>query len=272
VIFENTHDPIIEESVFMIVQNLRKSKRRPTKMGDTDMFSGLMYCADCGRRMYHCRMQYFEKRQEYFACSGYRKKLGCDSPHTIRNVILEEIILQNLREAISYVSQYEKDFIREASDNSILEQDRKLATKKSSLAKAEKRVAELDEIIKRLYEDNITGKLSDERFVKLSRDFEHEQDEQKATIDEIRRELKEQELNRTNVKSFIAATKKYTDLKKLDATVLREFADRIIVSAADKHSRTREIEIVYNFIGAFNFTAATEQVKTPVIQAKNGIA
>ena len=257
-VFENTHEAIIEESIFLIVQNLRKSRRRPTKMGDTDMFSGLMYCADCNSIMYHCRTHKFEKRQEYFACSGYRKKRGCDSPHTIRNVVLEKIVLQNLREAIAYVSQYEAEFIREASDNSMREQDHELATKKDALTKAEKRIAELDVIIKRLYEDNVTGKLTDERFIKLSRDYEREQDEQKAMIDTTRRELKEQERSRTNVKSFIAATKKYTDLQELDATVLREFIDKIYVSAVDRKAKTREIKIVYNFIGAFDFNSAME--------------
>ena len=271
-VFENTHEAIIEESIFLIVQNLRKSKRRPTKFGDTDMFAGLLYCADCGGIMYHCRTQNFEKRQEYFACSTYRNKRGCDSPHTIRNVILEEIVLQNLREAIAYVSQYEKDFIREASDISVREQDRELAAKRDGLAKAEKRVSELDLIIKRLYEDNISGKLTDERFIKLSRDYEREQEEQQTKIKAISQELKEREKSRTNVKSFIAATKKYTDLKELDATVLREFIDRINVSAVDKKSKTRDLEIVYNFIGAFDFTNTIEQAKSPAKQGKDGIA
>ena len=213
--------------------------------------------------MYHCRTHHFEKRQEYFACSTYRKNKGCDSPHTIRNVVLEEIVLQNLREAIAYVSRYEKDFIREASDNSLKEQDQELAAKKDKLAKAERRFTELDLIIKRLYEDNVTGKLTDERFIKLSRDYEREQAEQKTVIKAIGRELKERERSRTNVKSFITATKKYTDLKELDATVLREFIDRINVSAVDKTSKTRNIEIVYNFIGAFDFTTAKEQTQNP---------
>ena len=190
----------------------------------------------------------------------------------IRNVVLEEVVLQNLREAIAYVSQYEQDFIREASDISVREQDRELAAKKDKLAKAEKRVTELDLIIKRLYEDNINGKLTDERFIKLSRDYEREQDEQKTVIVETSRELKERERSRTNVKSFITATKKYTDLKVLDATVLREFIDRINVSAVDRKSKTRDIEIVYNFIGAFDFSSATEQTKNHAEQAKNGIA
>ena len=131
------------------------------------------------------------------------------------------------------------------------------------IAKAESRVTELDLIIKRLYEDNVTGKLTDERFIKLSRDYEREQAEQTTMIKVINRELKEREQSRISVKSFIAATKKYTDLKELDATVLREFIDRINVSAVDKKSKTRAIEIVYNFIGAFDFSTAKEQTQNP---------
>ena len=232
-------------------------------MGEPDMFSGLMYCMDCGGILHHSRTNKYKKRQEYFVCSKYRHKRGCDSPHSIRNVVLEEIILQNLREAIAYVSQYERDFIREASDVSIMNKEREFATKKDVLTKAENRVAELDSIIKRLYEDNLTGKLTDERFVKLSRDYEREQDEQKTMIKATRRELKEREHSRSNIANFIAATKKYTDLKELDATVLRAFIDKIYVSAYDKNTQTRELKIVYNFIGAFDFMAATEQAKTP---------
>ena len=176
-------------------------------------------------------------------------------------MVLEEIVFQNLREAIAYVSQREKDFIREASDISMRELDCELSAKKETVAKAEKRVDELDLIIKRLYEDNVTGKLTDERFIKLSRDYEREQGEQKAIIEAMNRELKERERNRVNGKSFITATKKYTDLQDLNATVLRDFIDRIIVSAVDKKTKTREIEIVYNFIGAFDFTTATAQTQ-----------
>jgi DNA invertase Pin-like site-specific DNA recombinase len=271
-IFENTQEAIIEESVFLIVQNLRQYRKRPTKMGDMGMFSGLLYCADCGGKMYQCRANHFKREQEYFICSTYRKDRADCTTHTIRNVVLEEIVLRNLREAIAYVSEREDDFIREAADNTMREQDRELARKKDALTKSEQRIAELDSIIKRLYEDNVTGKLTDERFVKLSREYEREQNKLKAEIETTRREVKERERSRLNVKSFIAATKKYTDLKELDATVLRAFIDRIYISAVDKNVKTREIEIVYNFIGAFDFGAATEQVQNQTRQAKIGIA
>ena len=112
VIFENTQESIIEESVFLIVQKIRQGRRRPTKMGDMGMFSGLLFCADCGGKMYLCRANHFKPEQEYYLCSTYRKDRTLCSTHSIRRVVLEEIVLRNLREAIQYVTQYEDDFVQ----------------------------------------------------------------------------------------------------------------------------------------------------------------
>ena len=278
-IFENTQEPIIDESVFVVVQNIRQSRRRPTKMGEMGIFSGLLYCEDCGSIMYQCRTNEFKPEQEYYLCSQYRKdRTICDNTHSIRNVILEELVMLNLREAIQYVSEYEDDFIREAADMTIHRQDKELTQKKEAFAKAEKRIAEIDLIIKHLYEDSTTGKLSDERFVKLSREYELEQDNLKSMADVLRKDLKQQEQKKHNVKSFIAAAKKYTDLTELDATVLREFIDKIYVSKTTgrkgrrKTDEQREIEIVYNFIGAFDFPKAMEQSQNQSNKKEIGVA
>ena len=139
------------------------------------------------------------------------------------------------------------------------DRDAEFARKRDTLAKADKRIAELDRIISRLYEDNVMGKLSDDRFIKMSHDYELEQSNLKSMAEVLRKELKQQEQQKTNAKAFVAAVKKYTDMQELDAAVLREFIDRIEVSHADKKSKTREITIVYNFIGAFDFTRAIEE-------------
>lgn len=260
-IFENTQPPIIEESVFLIVQNIRKARRRPTKMGDMGIFSGLVYCAECGGKMYQCRATNFTEEQKYFICSTYRKDKNLCTTHSIRNVILYEIVLNNLREAIQYVTEHEAEFIQEAADHSLRDRDAEFARKREAHAKAEQRIAELDRIISRLYEDNVMGKLSDERFVKMSHDYELEQSNLKSMAEVLRKELKQQEQQKTNVKAFIAAVKKYTDMQELDTTLLREFIDRIEVSHVDRKAKTREITIVYNFIGAFDFTRAIEEVR-----------
>ena len=261
VIFENTQPPIVEESVFLIVQNIRRSRRRPTKMGDMGIFSGLLYCAECGGKMYQCRATNFTEEQKYFICSTYRKGKDLCTTHSIKNVVLYEIVLKNLREAIDYVTEHEAEFVQEAADSRLRERDAEFSRKRETLSKAETRIAELDNLFKHLYEDNVTGKLSDERFIKMSHDYELEQSNLKAMAEVLREEIKQQEKQKTNVKAFISAVKKYTDMQELDASILREFIDRIEVSHTDKKSKTREITIVYNFIGAFDFERAKEKAQ-----------
>jgi DNA invertase Pin-like site-specific DNA recombinase len=268
VIFENTQEPIIEESVFWVVQNIRQGRMRRTKMGEPPILSGLVFCDDCGARMYFNRGRNTGKGRERFFCSTHRGEAADCTPHYIRADVLGEVISRNLREAIAYVSCHEADFIHEASDISEREHDRELSKRKGELARAETRTGQLDGIIRRLYEDNVSGKLSDERFIKLSRDYEREQSGLEATIEAIRKELKEHRRKRADVRDFIAATRKYTDLKELDAAVLREFIERVYVSEKDKATGTQKIRIVYNFIGAFDFEAATEQTRSQNTQRK----
>ena len=141
------------------------------------------------------------------------------------------------------------------------DRDAEFARKREALSKADQRIAELDRIISRMYEDNVMGKLSDERFMKMFRDYELEQSNLKSMAEVLRKELKQQEQQKTNVKAFIATVKKYTDMQELDATLLREFIDRIEVSHADRKTKTREITIVYNFIGAFDFARAIDEAQ-----------
>ena len=200
------------------------------------------------------------------------------STHSIRRVVLEEIVLRNLREAIQYVTQYEDDFVQRAADQSLRERDKELAQKKDTLAQSQKRIAELDVIIKRLYEDNISGKLSDERFIKLSHDYEQEQANLKTMVENLRQDVKQQEKQKINVKHFIAAVKKYTDMTQLDASILREFVEKIYISDVytpdenEPRIKVRDIQIVYNFIGAFDFEEAREQFQAAQKIAKAGVA
>jgi hypothetical protein len=243
--------------VFYIVQNARKNapKRKPTKIsGEPPLFSGIAYCGDCGGKMYQNRFSSWEKKQHYLICSTYSRKTGkCCVTHYIRNAVLEEIVLKNLREATAYISRFEDEFIRAATATEMREQNGNLAKKKKTLADTGTRIVEIDNLIAHLYEDNVSGKLSDERFVKLSGDYEREQGRLKKLAGSISQELKEQERARVGVKDFIGVAKKYTDLKELDVAMLREFIERINVFHMDKKTKTQKVEIIYNFIGAFDF-------------------
>lgn len=254
VIFENTHEPIWTESIADAVRLARQTRRRPTKMGEMGMFSGMMFCADCGSIMYQCRATGFRREQEYYLCAGYRKSRDiCGSTHSIRTVILEELILQNLCKVVSYAREQEDQFVKMVMDMDEKERSKGLAKKKKLLTDAEKRISELDRIFKHLYEDNITGKLTDERFKKLSADYEAEQAALQTQANSLREEIQEEESKCANVERFLSIVRKYTEIPELTPHILHEFVEKIVVHAAtDPHSKTnrkQEVDIYYKGIG-----------------------
>lgn len=254
VIFENTHEPIWTESIADAVRLARQTRRRPTKMGEMGMFSGMMFCADCGSIMYQCRATGFRREQEYYLCAGYRKSRDiCGSTHSIRTVILEELILQNLCKVVSYAREQEDQFVKMVMDMDEKERSKGLAKKKKLLTDAEKRISELDRIFKHLYEDNITGKLTDERFKKLSADYEAEQAALQTQANSLREEIQEEESKCANVERFLSIVRKYTEIPELTPHILHEVVEKIVVHAAtDPHSKTnrkQEVDIYYKGIG-----------------------
>ena len=258
-IFENTHEPIWTEAIADAVRTARQNRRRPTKMGEMGMFSGMMYCADCGSIMYQCRATGFRKDQEYYLCSGYRKGRDvCGSTHSIRTVILEELLLVNIREIVSLASKHKEQFIQMVMDTDLKQRNKELAKKKKMVGDMDKRIAELDGIFKRLYEDNISGELSDERFRKLSADYESEQHELETQVEILRKEVEVSEGQRANVDKFLSFVNKYTDIPELTPRILHEFVEKIVVHAAtDPHSkvkRRQEVDIFYKGIGALEMS------------------
>lgn len=253
-VFEGTHEAIIDKETFEIVQKIRAGKRRPTRMGEMPMFSGLLYCADCGRKLSFHRKADEPAEKHHYLCENYRSNTANCTMHYIRNVVVERIVLENLKEVIQYVSNYEDEFVQMIMDSDMRQRNRELAQKKKRLAEIQKRIGELDTIFQRIYEDNIIGKLSDERFMKMSKGYEDEQHTLQTEANEIQSELQQEEKKSVDVKRFLAIVKKYTDLTELTPEILREFIDKIIVHAPDKSSgrRLQEIEIIYNHIGEFD--------------------
>ena len=273
VIFENTHDPIWTEAIADAVKLARQTRRRPTKMGEMGMFSGMMFCADCGSVMYQCRATGFRKDQEYYLCSGYRKsKDYCGTTHSIRTVILEELLLQNLRLIVSFAKEHKNEFVQMVMDMDLKERNRGLAKKKKLLTESEKRIAELDNIFMRLYEDNICGKLTDERFRKLSQNYENEQSSLKDQVVLLREEIERVESQCVNVDRFLSIVERNTEIPELTPHILHEFVDKIVVhSASDPHSRIKrrqEVDIYYKGIGILEMSKvfATRE------NERNGIA
>lgn len=253
-IFENTHEPIIDKSTFDIVQKIRANRKRPTKMGEMPMFSGILYCADCGKKLSFHRRANDPDTKHNFVCSNYRSDTHNCSMHYIRNVVVEQLVLENLREVVSYVKAYEDEFVQMVMDADIKQKSKELAKKKRVLSDKEKRYTQLDGLFQRIYEDNVSGKLSDERFVKLSQGYEAEQKDLQSEIEALRMELSQEKQQSVNVKSFLSTVKKYTEIPELTSEIVHEFIDRIIVHEADKSSgkRIQKIEIIYNHIGVFD--------------------
>ena len=184
-IFENTHEAIVTQQEFDLVQELRKNKRRPTKHEEVNPFSGICYCADCGKKMYLCRATSLTADQEHLKCSTYSSDKDACSAHFIRTVVLNEIVLNELNKLLVRVKEHEDEFVQAAMDNSVQKQSSELTKAKKALKQAEKRIIELDRLFTRLYEDNVSGKISDERFAVMSEGYEDEQKKLKASVTEL---------------------------------------------------------------------------------------
>ena len=167
-VFYNTHPAIIEQEVFDKVQEIRKQRHRRTKTGKSSLFSGMVYCADCGAKMRYCTTNYFEKRQDHFVCASYRSNTGTCSAHFIRAVVLEELVWMHMKTVISYVTRHESHFRTDMEHRLRLSSEEAVRGYKKRLAQAERRLGELDRLFIRIYEDNVAGKLSDERFALMS--------------------------------------------------------------------------------------------------------
>ena len=252
VIFENTQEPIIEESVFLIVQKIRQGRRRPTKMGDMGMFSGLLFCADCGSVMYQQRYENETRKQDCYICGSYKKRTRDCTAHFIRTDLLTAGVTANLRKVTSYAEKHEKQFMKLLVAQSEDGGKRKNAAKKKELETAEKRITELSAIFKRLYEDSVAGRISDTRFMELSADYEREQAELKDRAAQLRAELSKEQEATVNAEKFMGIVRKHTSFEELTPTLLREFVEKIVVhecSYDENKNRRQEIEIYYSFVG-----------------------
>ena len=260
-VFEGTHEAIIDKETWEIVQKSREHRRRPTKMGEMGLFSGLAYCADCGAKLYHHRSITLTKEQESYICSNYQSRKKCTA-HYIRAVVLEQLVLQNLQRVVAYAQEDENEFVRRVMENKTAVQRAEQEQAKRKLEKQERRISELDRIIQQLYEDRVSGALSAERFAKLSGGYEKEQEELKQSAKELQAIVNTIETQAVNVQSFLKIVRKYTAPTELTPALLREFVEKIVVHAPDKSSghRTQRIDVHYNFIGEIDFSPEYSRV------------
>lgn len=250
-IFPNTHPAIIDREVFELVQELRQHRRRPTKSGIVSWFSGLLYCADCGEKLYYSVTNNYKREQAYFFCSSFRKNSDECSAHYIREKVVMENALESMRRILLNVQAFEKKFARKQMECYSEDKKRELAEKRRELNKAKKRIAEIDGLIQKLYEDNAIGKISDERYATLSMSYEEEQRAPKSALPDIENYLETETDKTESLQRFIEKVKRITEIKELTAELVHEFIDKIVVHAPRylDGKRVQLIDIYYNGVG-----------------------
>ena len=250
-IFPNTHPAIIDRETFELVQELRQHRRRPTKSGVVSMFSGLLYCADCGEKLYYSVTNNYKREQAYFFCSSYRKNSEVCSAHYIREKVVEENVLENMRRVFRYVQAYEKEFAKQQMKCYGEEKQKELSEKRRELTKAEKRIKDIDLLIQKIYEDNATGKLSDERFATMSMAYEEEQKNLKEAIPDMQAYLETETDKSEGLQRFIDKVKQITQPTKLTPELVHEFIEKIVIHERRylDGKRYQLMDIYYNGVG-----------------------
>ena len=262
-IFRNTHEAIVEEAVFERVQELRANKRRPTKAERQGLFSGLVYCADCGSKLHFATCKSFDGRQDHYRCAKYKSNTGSCTAHFIREETLKAIVRQRIFDVTARFIENIMDFREMVYQQQFAEAEKDMKRKLREVEQAKKRITELDRIFKRIYEDNINGIISHERFLKLSAEYEAEQKELTEKVKTEQQEVDTYEQNKMDFDSFAAIIRKYVGITELTPTIVNEFIKKIVVHAPEKidGKRFQKVDIVFNFVGEIHLPAEpqTEQ-------------
>ena len=255
-VFENHHEPIIDRETWERVQELRKQRKRPNRYDEVGLFSGILFCADCGSVMYQQRYQTDKRKQDCYICGSYKKRTADCTAHFIRTELLTAGVTENLRKITSYAAKHEARFMKLLVEQNEDGGRRRNAARKKELETAQKRISELSAIFKRLYEDSVTGRISDERFSELSADYEAEQKELKERAAGLQAELSKSQEAAENAEKFMKVVRRHTSFEELTPTLLREFVEKIVIHesvALDGKRRGKlrrqEIEIYYSFVG-----------------------
>ena len=268
-IFENTHEAIIDQQTFDLVQKIRGNVRRyPDGWGEAAPLTGLLYCADCGGKMYVHRTNN-GKRISQYTCSQYTK-VPCGTLCKTQHRINEDVVLSLVSEMLKAIAEYAKhdraEFVRVVQEAQSSQQTAEVRKQRTRLATAKQRVSELEVLLCKIYEDNILGKLSDSRYATLDAQYEKEQSELTAEISVLEKAVKSYEKHEKDADRFIALIDKYENFDKLTIAMLNEFIEKILVHERDRKGSiqtTQEVEIYFNFVGRFVPPAFGEVELTP---------
>jgi hypothetical protein len=269
VVFDGTQEPIIDMETWQTAQKCRKVIRRSTSIGEPNPLTGLVYCADCGGRMYNHLWSPTPKydSQDAYVCNRYSRYPRKCTMHYIKTSVLRALALEAIKRVSGFVRGNKEEFIRLVREESEVRSVEAAKAKREQLAKNRKRHAELDAIIKRLYEDKVTGSLSDKRFDTLSREYEDEQEKLERRIAELQADLDRFREDGDKAEKFIGIVRKYTDFTELTPAMLNEFVEKIVVHEAEGvrrgYGRFQKVEIFLSFIGKFEVPGYEETKPEP---------
>lgn len=251
VIFENTHPAIIDRDTFALVQKIREGRHRQTRTGKVSIFSGLIFCEDCGQKLYYQSGKKERRDPPHFMCSSYSKNPDTCTSHYIGERTLKQLVLENMRRVFLNIQAFEKEFVKKQLECYDADKKKELNAKRRDLEKTKRRIVEIDKLIQRLYEDNVKGKLTDERFEALSNTYEAEQKELKEKLPEMESYLEVETDKTINLQRFVQKVKQITEPTELTGEIVHKFIEKIVVSAAHylDGKRYQVIDIYYNGVG-----------------------
>ena len=242
-IIPNTQEAIIDENVWLRVQELRKNKRRPTKTNRKSLFSGLVFCADCKSKLHFCAAKSLKRNQEFFRCANYKDGRGSCTIHFIRDVVLEMIVKEAVAGLADFVRCYESVFLYMQKQKCGEFQKKRQQELKLSMESSRKRISDLDKLFSRIYEDNVIGKLSDERYSRMAAEYESEQ---KKLLDKVREEekqLSEMEQKSVDMRLLLQGLREFTDMKELTPTIVNKLIRRIEVHNPEKKYARKSVKV-----------------------------
>lgn len=242
-IIPNTQEAIIDENVWLRVQELRKNKRRPTKTNRKSLFSGLVFCADCKSKLHFCAAKSLKRNQEFFRCANYKDGRGSCTIHFIRDVVLEMIVKEAVAGLADFVRCYESVFLYMQKQKCGEFQKKRQQELKLSMESSRKRIADLDKLFNRIYEDNVIGKLSDERYARMAAEYESEQKELLDKVREEEKQLSEMEQKSVDMRLLLQGLREFTDMKELTPTIVNKLIRRIEVHNPEKKRARKSVKV-----------------------------
>ncbi len=248
-IVPNAQEAIIDENTWLRVQELRKNKRRPTATGKTSLFSGLVFCADCGSKLHFCAAKSLKANQEFFRCANYKSGRGECTIHYIRNVVLEQIVSVAVSDLADFVTCHESFFLQMIGKRQSAGKDRNIRSVKSDIAAGKHRIDEIDRLIAKLYEDNFAGKLSDERYSRMAAKYEKEQAELLQSVSTKEKELAELERESVDIRLLLAGLREYSSMETLTPEVVNKIIKRIEVHNSEMVNGHKRVGIDIHFTG-----------------------